>query len=92
MGLTFVWDPKKAATNHRKHDVSFEEAATVFGDSLSLTTGDPDHSHDETRFVLVGQSFRGRLLVVVHTEIGDNVRIISAREATPREKTAYEQG
>ena len=74
MGLRFTWHSEKATANLSKHDVSFEEATTVFGDPLSLTIRDPVHSEDETRFVLIGQSFRGRLLVVVHTEVGDSIR------------------
>jgi len=92
MALTFQWDNRKAANNLKKHAVSFEEAATAFADPLSLTMADPDHSEDEERFILVGLSFRNRPLVVVHTERGDNIRIISARRATRREKKQYEQG
>lgn len=68
MGLNFEWDARKAASNRRKHGVDFEEASTAFGDPLSITIPDPGHSQDEDRFVLIGESFRGRLLVVVHTE------------------------
>lgn len=68
MGLTFEWDRRKAASNRRKHDVGFEEASTAFGDPFSITIPDPGHSEDEDRFVLIGGSFRGRLLVVVHVE------------------------
>ncbi|MBZ5554209.1 MAG: BrnT family toxin [Acidobacteriia bacterium] len=92
MALQFEWDSKKAELNSRKHGVSFEEAMTSFGDSLSLTIPDPMHSHGEKRWVLAGLSKRGRLLVVVHVERGDRVRIISARQATPKEKKAYEGG
>ena len=92
MGLTFRWDGSKAATNVRKHGVSFEEAATVFGDPLSLTIADTLHSEGEDRFVTMGQSAAGRLLAVVHTERGDAVRIIGARLATRRERRAYESG
>ena len=91
MPLTFEWDPRKAAQNHSKHGVTFEEAASAFGDPLSLTIGDPDHSTDEPRYVLLGRSRQGRLLVVVHVERGDNVRVISARLATPRERKSYEE-
>jgi uncharacterized DUF497 family protein len=83
---------EKATANLSKHDVSFEEATTVLGDPLSLTIRDPAHSEDETRYVLIGQSFRGRLLVVVHTEVDDSIRIVSARAATRRERRTYEQG
>lgn len=92
MALRFEWDPKKAELNRRKHGVSFEEAMTSFGDSLSLTIADPPHSHGEKHWVLVGFSKRGRLLVVVHVDRGDRIRIISARQATPREKKEYEGG
>lgn len=89
MSLEFEWDRRKAALNNRKHGVSFEEAATAFGDPRSLTVPDPEHSRDEDRFVLLGVSYQGRLLVVVHTERGDNLRIISARRATKRERQQY---
>ena len=91
MGLTFEWDERKAKRNLKKHGVSFEEAATVFGDPLSLTIDDPLHSKHEERFVTMGESVRRRILVVVHTERGDNIRIISARVATRRERKAYEE-
>ena len=91
MGLTFTWDYRKADSNLAKHDVSFEEAATVFGDPLSSTIADPDHSTGEVRFLIVGQSHQSRLLVVSHAESADNIRIISARLATRRERQAYEQ-
>jgi uncharacterized DUF497 family protein len=71
VGLTFEWDDRKSASNRRKHGVSFDEAATAFGDPLSITIPDPAHSKEEDRFVLIGDSFRGRLLVVVHTERGE---------------------
>jgi uncharacterized DUF497 family protein len=90
--LKFEWDPAKAAENLAKHGVSFEEAATVFRDGLSQTGQDPDHSIGEERFVTFGVSTSGRLLVVAHTERGDTIRIISAREATPGERTIYEEG
>jgi len=88
--LLFEWDPNKAAQNIRKHGVSFEEAATAFGDPLSITIFDPLHSIDEDRFVLIGMSNRNRLLVVVHTDRNDKIRIISARRATKKEKRQYE--
>jgi uncharacterized protein len=90
--LEFEWDPDKAATNVAKHGVSFEEAATVFGDSLSLTVYDPDHSQDEDRFITMGTSRDGRLILVSHTDRDDRIRIISARAATKRERKAYENG
>jgi hypothetical protein len=91
MPLSFEWDQKKAKANLAKHGVSFEEAATVFGDSLSLTIPDPVHSQAEERWIMVGQSHRRKLLVVVHTERGDNIRIISARRASWRERKQYEE-
>ena len=89
--MEFEWDPAKAAENEQKHGISFGEAATAFGDPLSLTISDPDHSDDEERFVLLGESFSGRLLVVVHTERQERIRIISARLATGRERRSYEE-
>ena len=92
MALTFEWDGRKAASNLQKHGVSFEEAATAFGDPLSVTIDDPDHSEKEERLILLGRSERGRFLVVVHTERGDTIRIISARLARGHEREAYEEG
>ena len=89
--MNFEWDPRKAASNARKHGVSFEEAATAFGDPLSITISDPDHSEEEQRFVLLGLSHRERLLVVAHVEWEETVRIISARIATRRERRTYEE-
>jgi uncharacterized DUF497 family protein len=92
MEPVFEWDPHKAATNRRKHRVSFEEAATAFADRLSVTVPDPDHSDArESRYILVGQSERGRLLAVSHAERGTTIRIISARPATRREREQYEE-
>jgi len=90
--LKFVWDSAKAAANHRKHKVSFEEAASVFGDPLALTFADPDHSVGEKRWLTFGVSSGDRLLVVVHIEIGRSIRIVSARKATRHEREIYEQG
>jgi hypothetical protein len=90
--MRFEWDPEKARRNVAKHGVSFEEAATAFGDPLSLTIFDPDHSEEEDRFILLGQTYTGRLVVVVHTDRGENVRIISAGLAARRERRAYENG
>ena len=89
--LTFEWDANKARANLAKHQVSFREATTVFGDPVSLTIPDPAHSQAESRFIILGQSHLGRILVVAHTERGDNVRIISARPASRRERKNYEQ-
>ena len=88
--MEFEWDAGKAATNLAKHGVSFPEAMGVFGDPLEITIADPVHSRQETRFVSIGLSERGRLLVVVYTERSGRVRIISAREAAPRERRHYE--
>ncbi|MBL7180944.1 MAG: BrnT family toxin [Pseudomonadota bacterium] len=88
--LIFEWDLKKAKTNLEKHGVSFEEASTAFKDPLSLTIDDPLHSSDEKRLVLIGISYNNSMLVVVHTERGDHIRIISARKATKKERIEYE--
>jgi uncharacterized DUF497 family protein len=92
MALNFEWDPRKAAANLRKHRIGLPEATTAFGAPLSITIPDPDHSGDEDRRLLVGQTETGRLLVVAHTERGANIRIISARLAAPSERRAYEEG
>lgn len=92
MPIDFEWDRTKATENTRKHGVAFEEAVSVFQDPLSLTIPDPDHSIDEERFLILGVSSRGRLIVVSHTERDDAIRIISAREADPQERRDYEQG
>lgn len=89
--MTFEWDSRKDAQNRRKHGVSFHEAATVFGDPLALTFLDPDHSVAEKRFVTVGKSTAHRLLIVAHTDRGESIRIISARETTLRERIQYEE-
>jgi len=91
MGIEFEWDPNKAEKNIKKHQVSFNEAATVFGDPLSMTFYDPDHSIDEDRYITVGLSRLGELLVVSHADRGDRIRIISARNATRRERKFYEE-
>ena len=90
--MKFAWDPKKAHTNLKNHGVSFQEAATVFRDPISVTGYDPDHSVDEDRFVTFGISKQRRLLVVSHTEEGEFVRIISSRLATKWERKIYEEG
>jgi uncharacterized DUF497 family protein len=89
--LLFEWDPNKARRNLQMHAVSFDEASTAFGDTLSLTIHDPLHSDEEDRSILIGNSARNRLLVVVHTERGQNIRIISARKATQKERKQYEK-
>ncbi len=91
MALLFEWDPRKARRNLTIHGVSFDEASTAFRDPLSKTINDPLHSEDEERFVLLGHSHRNRLLVVVHTERGDRIRLISARLASNRERVRYEE-
>ena len=90
MALRFEWDPRKATANLKKHGVSFHEASSIFRDPLSITISDPDHSDSEERFVDLGLSHRGRLVVVSYIERGDNVRIISARRADRPEQRAYE--
>ena len=92
MGLVFEWDSEKAIENERKHGVSFDEALTVFADPLSRTIADPDHSGKESRFLELGLSRHGQLLVVVFTERNDRIRIISARLATNSERRHYEEG
>jgi len=90
--MEFEWDPKKAGENVRKHDVTFQEAAAVFGDPLAITFEDPDHSEDENRYITFGLSSQERLLVVSHTERGDRTRIISARLMDRKERRIYEEG
>jgi uncharacterized DUF497 family protein len=89
--VEFEWDPKKEAKNIRRHKVTFSEAATVFGDTLSITVPDPDHSEEEDRYIIIGQSQRRRLLMVSHTERDERTRIISARPLTRTEREAYEE-
>ena len=90
--MNFEWDQNKARKNQKKHNVSFSEASTVFGDPLELTISDPDHSQEEFRFLSVGRSALGNLLLVSYTERQENrVRIISARKASNHEKRQYEQ-
>jgi len=89
--LRFEWDPNKAKQNLAIHGVSFDEASTAFRDTLSLAIYDPLHSKEEDRFVLIGNSHLGRLLVVIHTERGDHIRLISARKASKKERTQYEE-
>ena len=90
--VEFEWDQSKALRNEEKHGISFTEATTVFGDPMELTIADPDHSTGEYRFLSIGQSSLGNLLVVSYTEREENhVRIISARRATKHEQKHYEQ-
>jgi hypothetical protein len=90
--MKIEWDPKKATANLKKHRVSFEEAATALSDTLAATAADPDRSLDEERYITLGVSERGRLLVVAHTEKGETIRIISARIASKGERELYEEG
>jgi uncharacterized DUF497 family protein len=94
---TFDWDPNKAVANRRKHGVGFEQAATVFSDPLAVSIYDEDHSDQEERWITLGRTDNGQLLVVVHThqEVSPTeaaIRLISARTATPHEQRDYEQG
>ena len=90
--MEFQWDETKAATNAKRHGVTFQEAATMFGDPLARTFPDPDHSDKEHRFLTFGLSQSNRLLVVAHTDRGRKVRIISARFMTRLERKIYEEG
>lgn len=90
--MEFEADPVKAEHNFIKHKVSFEEAASVFGDSVAYTFADPDHSVGEARWLIFGMSRMGRVLAVIHTERRGKVRLISARIATKRERKIYEEG
>ena len=90
--MIFEWDEEKAELNEPKHDVRFDEAVTVFEDLFFLDFYDPKHSIEEHRFLIVGESSQGRLLIVSYTERDDKIRIISARELTPQERRTYEYG
>ncbi len=87
----YEWADDKAGINLHKHQVSFREGATVFNDPLVATQPDPDHSFDEERYIAIGRSVRGRVLVVVFTEREGKIRLISCRKATPRERKVYEE-
>ena len=89
--MNFEWDPAKARQNRHKHRVSFEEAATVFGDPLALTYPDPDHSMSERRFITIGMSITNRVLMVAHTDREESIRMISARRTTQLERKHYEE-
>jgi len=89
--VKFEWDPNKADENLKAHGIDFREAATVFDDWLSMTFPDVDHSVGERRFLIIGMSATGRILVVSHTETSDTIRIISARSATGQERRFYEE-
>ena len=90
--MDFEWDETKAEANERKHGVPFAEAVSIFDDLLTLTGYDPAHSDDEDRYISMGMSDSNRLLIVSHTDRGDKVRIISAREASRKEQKDYEDG
>jgi uncharacterized protein len=90
--MQFTWDPNKAASNLSKHGVSFEEAKTIFNDPLYVDFYDPDHSIDEDRYIIIGQSGQRRLLMSSYTERDESIRLISARIATNRERNLYEEG
>ena len=92
MSYEFEWDVNKAEANLRKHEVSFNEACTVFADPLAMLMPDPDHSGGEHRHLVLGISSAGRLLVVSHAERAPRTRLISARPATRNERKQYEQG
>ncbi|HEU0094329.1 MAG TPA: BrnT family toxin [Vicinamibacteria bacterium] len=89
--VEFTWDPAKAAANLSKHGVSLEDASTVFRNPLAKVLPDPTHSEQEQRSLIIGHSARGRLLLVVFTESNDRIRIISARDASARERREYEE-
>ncbi len=89
--MRFEWDTKKAQVNLKKHGIAFDEAVTAFYDPLSATFGDPDNSEKEQRYITVGFSSQGRLVVVAHTERGEDIRIISARLATSHERKRHER-
>lgn len=91
MALRLSWDRRKAVANEAKHGIAFEEATSCFGDLLSITIPDPYHSISEERYLLIGMSASGRLLVVVHTERNNEIRLISARVATRHERKQYEE-
>jgi uncharacterized protein len=90
--VEFEWDKQKAADNIADHGVSFDEAKTVFDDPLYVDFYDPDHAYEEHRFIILGHSRQGRLLMVSYTERGDAIRLISSRELTPAERRKYEEG
>jgi len=90
--MLFEWDENKAEANLRKHKISFEEAKTVFDDLFLLTFPDPTHSDTEQRYINIGLSSRGQILIVIHTERETNIRLISCRKATKFEQREYEEG
>ena len=92
MKLNFEWEEEKSKANFKKHKVNFDEATTVFIDPFSITIPDSDHSEDEQRYIDIGSSDNGHVLIVVYTERGSNIRIISCRKATSLERKRYEEG
>jgi uncharacterized DUF497 family protein len=90
--VTYEWDARKAAANFQKHDLSFEEAVTVFLDPFAVTYPDPDHSMDERREITIGSTMKGNLVFVSHCERGERIRVISARYVTRNERKQYEEG
>jgi uncharacterized protein len=90
--MQFEWDPAKDRQNQAKHGVTFAEGQTIFGDPLAWTIEDPDHSTEEFRFLTTGLSSQGRIIIVAHTDRGERVRIITAREVTAAERRVYEEG
>jgi len=90
--IDFEWNPQKAEINHKKHGITFDEASTVFEDTLSVTYPDPDHSQQEERYLIIGVSSQYQVLVISHTYRSETIRIISARPATKRERIFYEHG
>lgn len=92
MILQFEWDPQKAIRNLKNHGISFEEASTVFDDPILITFLDEKHSIGENRYITIGLSQQNRLLLIAHTERKEQIRIISARKATPHERRFYEEG
>ena len=91
MSLIFEWNEEKAKENLRKHKISFEEAKTVFNDPFLITVPDPEHSESEQRYLNMGSSSKGQILIVIHAERGANIRIVSCRKATAKERKAYEE-
>ena len=89
--MEFEWDKNKAVSNLSKHGVSFDEARTAFDDPLYIDFYDPDHSYDEHRYIIIGQSRQNNLLVIAYTERGNVIRLISARQATRKERETYEE-
>ena len=90
--MRFEWDEQKAKANWKKHGVSFEEARTIFDDPLYVDFYDPDHSLDEHRYIIIGESGRGRVLIVSYTGRTDRIRLINARKVTDTERQTYEEG